>query len=129
MQELDVTNVRELEDFLINECMYAVGIHQTGFGIQPNYRLILRNSCNVRKRITLTVHVVSYVVVFLPSEKLSFSSCFLISQLFRGALVSLALHFFNVTFGGVLFWFLWHFEIDCFGISGTAYLVSQEMLF
>lgn len=24
MQELDVTNVRELEDFLINECMYAV---------------------------------------------------------------------------------------------------------
>ncbi|GKV12754.1 hypothetical protein SLEP1_g23868 [Rubroshorea leprosula] len=23
MQELDVTNVRELEDFLINECMYA----------------------------------------------------------------------------------------------------------
>lgn len=25
MQELDVTNVRELEDFLINECMYAVG--------------------------------------------------------------------------------------------------------
>lgn len=26
MQELDVTNVRELEDFLINECMYAVGI-------------------------------------------------------------------------------------------------------
>lgn len=26
MQELDVMNVRELEDFLINECMYAVGI-------------------------------------------------------------------------------------------------------
>jgi len=26
MQDLDVTNVRELEDFLINECMYAVGI-------------------------------------------------------------------------------------------------------
>lgn len=26
MQELDVTNVRELEDFLINECMYAVCI-------------------------------------------------------------------------------------------------------
>jgi len=26
MQELDVTNVRELEDFLINECMYAVRI-------------------------------------------------------------------------------------------------------
>jgi hypothetical protein len=25
MQELDVMNVRELEDFLINECMYAVG--------------------------------------------------------------------------------------------------------
>ena len=25
MQELDVTNVRELEDFLINECMYVVG--------------------------------------------------------------------------------------------------------
>lgn len=25
MMELDVTNVRELEDFLINECMYAVG--------------------------------------------------------------------------------------------------------
>ncbi|KAL7258687.1 hypothetical protein ACSBR1_004742 [Camellia fascicularis] len=25
MQELDITNVRELEDFLINECMY-VGI-------------------------------------------------------------------------------------------------------
>ncbi|WVZ04385.1 hypothetical protein V8G54_025191 [Vigna mungo] len=25
-KELDVTNVRELEDFLINECMYAVGI-------------------------------------------------------------------------------------------------------
>lgn len=24
MQELDVTNVRELEDFLINECMYVV---------------------------------------------------------------------------------------------------------
>lgn len=24
MQELDVANVRELEDFLINECMYAV---------------------------------------------------------------------------------------------------------
>lgn len=24
MQELDVVNVRELEDFLINECMYAV---------------------------------------------------------------------------------------------------------
>ncbi|WJX34230.1 hypothetical protein P8452_22360 [Trifolium repens] len=24
MQELDVPNVRELEDFLINECMYAV---------------------------------------------------------------------------------------------------------
>lgn len=24
MVELDVTNVRELEDFLINECMYAV---------------------------------------------------------------------------------------------------------
>ena len=39
MQELDVTNVRELEDFLINECMYAVGIHQAGFCIQPNYRL------------------------------------------------------------------------------------------
>lgn len=26
MQELDVTNVRELEDFLINECMYVVSI-------------------------------------------------------------------------------------------------------
>ncbi|KAL5648751.1 hypothetical protein ACJX0J_039560, partial [Zea mays] len=26
MQELDVSNVRELEDFLINECMYARGI-------------------------------------------------------------------------------------------------------
>lgn len=26
MQELDVINVRELEDFLINECMYAVCI-------------------------------------------------------------------------------------------------------
>uniref|UniRef100_A0A2N9GJ86 PCI domain-containing protein n=1 Tax=Fagus sylvatica TaxID=28930 RepID=A0A2N9GJ86_FAGSY len=26
MQELDVMNVRELEDFLINECMYAVNI-------------------------------------------------------------------------------------------------------
>lgn len=25
MQELDVINVRELEDFLINECMYVVG--------------------------------------------------------------------------------------------------------
>lgn len=24
MQELDVSNVRELEDFLINECMYSV---------------------------------------------------------------------------------------------------------
>lgn len=24
MQELDVVNVRELEDFLINECMYVV---------------------------------------------------------------------------------------------------------
>lgn len=24
MQELDISNVRELEDFLINECMYAV---------------------------------------------------------------------------------------------------------
>lgn len=24
MRELDVSNVRELEDFLINECMYAV---------------------------------------------------------------------------------------------------------
>lgn len=24
MQELDVTNVRELEDFLINDCMYVV---------------------------------------------------------------------------------------------------------
>lgn len=30
MQELDVTNVRELEDFLINECMYSVGIHDVG---------------------------------------------------------------------------------------------------
>jgi hypothetical protein len=29
MQELDVSNVRELEDFLINECMYArVGCFQ-----------------------------------------------------------------------------------------------------
>lgn len=26
MQELDVSNVRELEDFLINECMYVVSI-------------------------------------------------------------------------------------------------------
>lgn len=26
MQQLDVANVRELEDFLINECMYVVGI-------------------------------------------------------------------------------------------------------
>lgn len=26
MQELDVSNVRELEDFLINECMYSVRI-------------------------------------------------------------------------------------------------------
>lgn len=26
MQELDVTNVRELEDFLISECMYVVCI-------------------------------------------------------------------------------------------------------
>ena len=26
MHELDVVNVRELEDFLINECMYVVGI-------------------------------------------------------------------------------------------------------
>lgn len=26
MLELDVLNVRELEDFLINECMYAVSI-------------------------------------------------------------------------------------------------------
>lgn len=25
MHELDVVNVRELEDFLINECMYVVG--------------------------------------------------------------------------------------------------------
>lgn len=24
MQQLDVSNVRELEDFLINECMYSV---------------------------------------------------------------------------------------------------------
>ncbi|CAN1145955.1 COP9 signalosome complex subunit 7 [Linum perenne] len=31
MQELDVTNVRELEDFLINECMYAVGIPSAAF--------------------------------------------------------------------------------------------------
>lgn len=26
MVELDITNVRELEDFLINECMYAVSV-------------------------------------------------------------------------------------------------------
>ncbi|KAK2444398.1 COP9 signalosome complex subunit [Trifolium repens] len=26
MQELDVPNVRELEDFLINECMYAESV-------------------------------------------------------------------------------------------------------
>ncbi|RWW76691.1 hypothetical protein BHE74_00015204 [Ensete ventricosum] len=26
MEELDVSNVRELEDFLINECMYVVSI-------------------------------------------------------------------------------------------------------
>ena len=25
MQELDISNVRELEDFLINECINAVG--------------------------------------------------------------------------------------------------------
>jgi hypothetical protein len=31
MQELDVTNVRELEDFLINECMYAVGFLPAAF--------------------------------------------------------------------------------------------------
>ncbi|XP_019188738.1 PREDICTED: COP9 signalosome complex subunit 7-like isoform X3 [Ipomoea nil] len=30
MQELDVSNVRELEDFLINECMYVVSIHGQG---------------------------------------------------------------------------------------------------
>lgn len=24
MEELDITNIRELEDFLINDCMYAV---------------------------------------------------------------------------------------------------------
>lgn len=28
--EIDVANVRELEDFLINECMYAVSIHWFG---------------------------------------------------------------------------------------------------
>jgi hypothetical protein len=27
MQELDVSNVRELEDFLINECMYSVSCY------------------------------------------------------------------------------------------------------
>lgn len=25
LEELDISNVRELEDFLINECIYAVG--------------------------------------------------------------------------------------------------------
>jgi len=37
MQELDVTNVRELEDFLINECMYAVGFLPAAFHSFYNY--------------------------------------------------------------------------------------------
>lgn len=38
MQELDVANVRELEDFLINECMYAVIILSSFYlNFSPHY--------------------------------------------------------------------------------------------
>lgn len=36
MQQLDVSNVRELEDFLINECMYAVSILPSYLSQMPN---------------------------------------------------------------------------------------------
>lgn len=39
MQELDVTNVRELEDFLINECMYSVCVLVTQYFIYKPMKL------------------------------------------------------------------------------------------
>lgn len=46
MLELDVTNVRELEDFLINECMYAVGSLRVWFSLfLLNPRFTLSAAC------------------------------------------------------------------------------------
>ncbi|BBN67340.1 Proteasome component domain protein, partial [Prunus dulcis] len=45
MQELDVINVRELEDFLINECMYAVQSIRYGYALMPPIHL---DTCRIQ---------------------------------------------------------------------------------
>ena len=56
MQELDVSNVRELEDFLINECMYSVSPY-----ILIQFRQF--NRCVIWSFFSFTTHLIFFCFV------------------------------------------------------------------